>query len=185
MGKIISPFPQGWESLANLTLHVGKRRFAAVREILCLASPVFNAMLHPQGRWNDSTHPEVAFPEDDPEAFEIALQIIHHRIPSRELDFDQLLSLSVLSDKYDLAHLTRRFVQTRLQKISIPVDFPEALLHIGWTYGLKQLVERSLRILILFTTSEDGRGLALTEEFNGEPRAVALELIPNVLYGEL
>lgn len=85
-----------------------QQTFRVSSKAMCLASPVWRAMLDPSGPWKeaqDGSH--VNFPEDDPNTLHIVLDIVHfhfHRIP-KSLTYEQLLDLAILCDKYDTARL--------------------------------------------------------------------------------
>lgn len=85
-----------------------QQTFRVSSKAMCLASPVWRAMMDPSGPWKeaqDGAH--VEFPEDDPDTLHIILNIVHfhfHRIPS-SLTYEQLLDLAILCDKYDTARL--------------------------------------------------------------------------------
>lgn len=92
-----------------------QQTFRVSSKAMCLASPVWRAMLDPSGSWKeaqDGSH--VILPEDDPDSLRIVLDIVHfqfHRIPD-SLTYMQLLELSILCDKYDTARLILPWFQS-------------------------------------------------------------------------
>lgn len=83
---------------------------------MCLASPVWRAMLSPSGNFKEA-HPkdgEISFPEDDPDAMFIVLSAVHYQfqhIPE-DLSSENLLNLGILCDKYDVAKLMLPWLQS-------------------------------------------------------------------------
>lgn len=76
---------------------------------MTLASPVFDAMLS-DGRFKEGSellangHVEIELPDDDPVAFAIIANVIHHRnkmVPG-ELPFQLLTEVAILTEKYQL-----------------------------------------------------------------------------------
>ena len=81
--------------------------------VMRIASPVWRTMFDPQGRFMESqrssTHGEVDFPEDDPDALLCILRIAHlqfRKIPET-LNFAELLNLAIICDKYDTVAIVR------------------------------------------------------------------------------
>ncbi|KAK3389269.1 hypothetical protein B0H63DRAFT_556466 [Podospora didyma] len=70
-----------------------------------------------EGEW------EVSFPEDNPEAFIILLNIIHSRfaLVPKSPSLSQLYDLLVLIDKYDAAHIVRPWVDDWMNAASAPI----------------------------------------------------------------
>lgn len=85
-----------------------QQTFRVSSKAMCLASPVWRAMMDPSGPWKEAQDGgHVNFPEDDPDTLRIVLDVVHfhfHRIPS-SLTYEQLLDLAILCDKYDTARL--------------------------------------------------------------------------------
>jgi hypothetical protein len=124
-------------------------------KVLTLTSPVFAAMF--RNRFQEGTnlssgclHP-IPLPDDDPAAFTLLCNILHHRSSEIPLaiDFDSLANLAILCDKYDCAGAVTcwsiLWLQTwaqfakekgfeRLLFISYGLDIPETFFQI--TLGL-------------------------------------------------
>ncbi|KAF2432100.1 hypothetical protein EJ08DRAFT_732842 [Tothia fuscella] len=112
---LVNPLLAG---VANLTICVGERngqplkRFLVISESMRLASPVWNAMLKPDGPFLENGAKEVSFPEDDPDAFEVIIRITHGQFSTiSDISDDHILmSLAFLVDKYELQNLVSAFI---------------------------------------------------------------------------
>jgi hypothetical protein len=75
---------------------------------MSLVSPVFRAMLQhgsfKEGHDLAKGTAEVPLPDDKPAAFQILLDIIHHRfrLVPKEIDFDTATEIAILVDKYQV-----------------------------------------------------------------------------------
>ena len=81
--------------------------------VMRIASPVWRTMFDPQGRFMESqrssTHGEMHFPEDDPDALLCVLRIAHlqfRKVPET-LGYVELLNLAIICDKYDTVAIVR------------------------------------------------------------------------------
>jgi hypothetical protein len=166
-------------TLSNLTIVVGgfaqlPKKFPVVLETLCLASPMWRAMLRRGGPWLENDAEEVAFPDDDPESFELVLQIIHgqfHSLPDK-ISTEMLVQLAVLCDKYQMANVIRKpFVENWMQpwkkddrnhEYEILAGYwslrpkrtnvdCQSLLFVAWTFGLESHFTCHLRHVIAKT----------------------------------
>lgn len=106
---------------ADLTLIVGKtsgqaHRYKVSPYILCLASPVFRAML--TGNFSEAMKDEIELEDDDPEALLIALRIAHlkHNEVDRTLSLSTLVNVATICDKYDAVTVCRPFVDGWVQQ---------------------------------------------------------------------
>ena len=99
----------------NLTLLVGpadnRKTFVVSSTAMCLASPVWRAMLNPQGHFLEahSSDHKVSFPEDNPESLLLLLHIVHLqflKVP-QNLEVKDLYEVAVLCDKYDAVTVVR------------------------------------------------------------------------------
>lgn len=108
--KLLS-FDSDGDLLLRLTSLTSKEtvRIKVSSKHLMLASPVFKAMFKPdlclEGELLKSRDlAEVDLPDDDPEPFELLMNILHGR--SRQvpqyISFDTLTNLSILADKYQI-----------------------------------------------------------------------------------
>ncbi|CAP65509.1 uncharacterized protein PODANS_6_10050 [Podospora anserina S mat+] len=102
----------------DLVLHVGAdsdptpRTFRVDPAALRRASPVFKAMLFGPSAESKPAGEQwlVSLPEDDPDDFEIILQIVHcqfhvRRIPRKLMTRKAVYGLLLLTDKYQMTHL--------------------------------------------------------------------------------
>lgn len=115
-------------SSGDLTIHLSyedkETKSAATTDFIVslpalrLASPVWNVMLDPNGRFLESIQPQpgepykVSFSEDDPEALLTLLDIAHlnfHNLPA-DRDVSEVFQLAALCDKYDCIRLLRPWI---------------------------------------------------------------------------
>lgn len=129
----------------DLTLFVGEdlgpvHRFRVSRSTLCMASPVWRAML--KGQFSESVEKNVSFPDDVPNALLVVLNIAHlrfNKVP-REVSYVQLVSMATICDKYDTVAICRPFIQDWVQlwllnqKASL-LQNNEHWLWIFWVFG--------------------------------------------------
>lgn len=114
----LTPSPHILDPAGDRLLVVNKdekqQTFRVSSKAMCLASSVWRAMLDPSGLWKEAQEESnVNFPDDDPDALRIVLDIAHfhfHRIPDT-LTYMQLLELAILCDKYDTARLVLLWFQ--------------------------------------------------------------------------
>lgn len=80
-------------------------------KVLSLASPVFAALFSPKysegiALSNSTKVPQIALPDDDPEALTLICHALHHqRITPLQISFKLLGKATVICDKYDLARV--------------------------------------------------------------------------------
>lgn len=116
----------------------GNIRFQASSSALCLASPVFSAMLGAKGKFKESkslqekksSEPpvEITLNDDDPKALAVILKIIHHQHDSvpGSLAEDCLWKVTILVDKYDLREATMPWTYIWAQRYLNPDGSPLA-----------------------------------------------------------
>ncbi len=99
----------------NLSLLVGpvdeQKTFVVSSAALCLASPVWRAMVNPEGYFLEAHSEErkVSLPDDDPKYLLLLLNIVHlqfHKVP-QVLPTKDLFEMAVLCDKYDTVRVVR------------------------------------------------------------------------------
>lgn len=95
----------------DLTLIIGekKQRYVVCRRTITNLCDAWQKMFT---NWSEATKPETEWPEDDPNAILIILQIAHLKfdelpetLPPKELN-----NLAIVCDKYDLVRVVRPFV---------------------------------------------------------------------------
>ena len=115
----------------NLTLIVGpednQKTFTVSSAAMCLASPVWRAMLDPKGHFLEahSSDRKVSFPDDNPEALLLLLNVIHLqflKVP-QTLPTEELYEVAVLCDKYDTVTVVRPV--SSLSKLTFALPYPE------------------------------------------------------------
>jgi hypothetical protein len=163
-GSNISIDPNG-----DRTLIVGtgenQKLFRVSSKAMSLASPVWKAMF--TGPYRESTAEEISFPEAEPNALLIALRIAHLQfkdLPS-SLDFQGLLDLAFICDVYDMVPIIRPFSTdwiSALEPLAEQVGHEEWL-SIAWTFGLREIFERTARMLVL-CASTNAAGQCLNAE---------------------
>ena len=155
-----------------LTTLVGLVKFRVNSEILCMTSPVFNAMLGENSQFREASKLAdakktgipyaLALEDDNPNALAIILFIVHHHheMVPRELNEDQLYDIAILCDKYDM----RRPLGMWLDVIWIPPltartpadKLGNKWLFISVVFGLKSTFTAVTKRIILTTSrSED------------------------------
>lgn len=90
----------------DLRLCTDTEAFVVSSKVMCLASPVWRAMVDPQGRWAKQASGVCQLPEDNANALLILLRIAHlqsSELPDALVVYEDLLQLAVLCDKYGSA----------------------------------------------------------------------------------
>ncbi|QDS73117.1 hypothetical protein FKW77_001062 [Venturia effusa] len=150
---IVSGLAPDHTSISDLTLIVEEHRFRVSRNTLCMASPVWRAML--KGPFRESTQKEITLSDDEPQALLTVLRIVYLRTYeiSREMSLSQLVSIATICDKYDTVAVCRPMVEEwiclwRKEKqllFGFPYASPrhlipgnEAFLWPAWVFGHKE-----------------------------------------------
>ena len=148
----------------RLITKAGDRRktFFVSSKAMCLASPVWRAMLDPKGHFIEArpSNKEILCEDDDEGALSILLDITHFRflkVPE-SLNYGQLLQISILCDKYDIVTLARPWLSKWVADLE---DLPdraghEEWLFIAWAFGDSSTFERIARRLVMEITVPDG-----------------------------
>lgn len=86
-----------------------QKTFRVSSSAMCLASPVWRAMLSHSGNFKEARpkNGEVSFPEDDSDAMFIVLSVVHYQFQNipKALTKEELLNLAIVCDKYDVTKL--------------------------------------------------------------------------------
>ncbi|KAF8441178.1 hypothetical protein BGX38DRAFT_1204090 [Terfezia claveryi] len=166
--------------LLTLPSTSGIARFRVNSNILCIASPVFRAMLGGKSQFREraalsarasTSEPlELSLADDDPNALTVILRIIHLQydwVPP-SVNANQLYTIAVICDKYDM----RQSLEVWLVKWISPLVQPSASpvsggnwLFIAYAFGRKDLFSRLTKELILQCRSDDDGNLLM----NGTP----------------
>ena len=137
---------------------------------LILASSVFGAML--QDRFNEGQtlrsagYLELPLPDDDPVAFTILLDVIHghtRKVP-RKINFELLIQISILVDKYQLQEVVEVFSDGWVEDLGqeVPASLTADLIHwlcIFWVFGQSDKFKLMTRIM-----EREGGGTTWTED---------------------
>lgn len=87
---------------------------------MCLASPVWRAMLSRSGRFKEARpkNGEVSFPEDDPDAMFTVISVVHYQFQYIPITLSRrsLLNLGIVCDKYDVTKLVSPWFGSNLLK---------------------------------------------------------------------
>lgn len=152
-------------SLNEVTKDVNEKCFLVSSAHLSLASKVFSAMLQAGGFNEGETlrsagYVEISLPDDDPDAFELLMNIVHNKswLLPRHLDLKALVGLSILADKYQMEKALVFYVDTWIELLrpTRPITFTDQLapwLSLSCTFDLAIDFKYLTRIAIL----ESGR----------------------------
>jgi hypothetical protein len=130
---------------------------------MALASPVFRSMLDKnkfsEGR---TLHAEgsvqISFPDDDPDAFLVLLNVIHGltRAVDRHPDLNLLTELAILVDKYHCLQTVEVFaeiwIDNLLDDMGLPVKYTEDVIpwvFISWVFESAEIFQDMTRIIQL------------------------------------
>ncbi len=157
--------------------------------VMCLASPVWKAMFDPQGHFKEATwstsaaNREVAFPDDDPGALLVLLNISHlnfDQLPTT-MEFDTLLNIAVLCDKYDMVKVIRPWIPKWAEPLRSHAleRGHEEYAFIAWTFGDQVAFDVVIRRMVMKSLSS-----ASGELLNGVGKPYG-KVMPPGLLGEL
>ncbi|KAE9962923.1 hypothetical protein EG328_011923 [Venturia inaequalis] len=159
---------------SDLTLVVGEHRFRVSRNTLCMASPVWGAML--KGPFKEASQNEITLSDDDdPEALLTVLRIAHLKTyeVSRSLDLHQLVKMATICDKYDTVATCRPLIGgwvdswIKSEQISGVFGFGnrfgrqtptrnEEFLWVSWVFGYEQqFTELATSLQLMVSTNVD------------------------------
>lgn len=124
-----------------------QKTFLVNSRALSLASEVWKAMFSGHFRESKRRDEGVEFPDDEPEALATILSIAHlrfHEVPEKsDMTFEQLLEITVLTDKYGATHLLRPWFQGWLEEAHQWLNKTgcEEWLWIAWELGQTKTFE--------------------------------------------
>ena len=134
--------------------------FIVSSAVMRLASPVWEKMLDPQGHFRESfSNGEVQFVEDDAATLLLILRIAHlqfRKVP-KALNFQGMVNLAVLCDKYDTAGLVRPWIKQWETSLKIDLEEPgcQEYLFFAWTFGDLSSYEKIAKRLIYESTCDN------------------------------
>lgn len=170
----------------DLMLVVGEdfgpaHRFRVSRDTMCMASTVWRAMLSREGQFSEATQKEVAFPDDDPHAFYLILQVAHLQFAKalQQMNLEDLAEVAILCDKYDTVALVRPFIpgwvqpflcehpavdcdDCEIEETHLGVAGNEEFLTVAWGFGYSNAF-RMLSEELLTTVSTNKLGQCVTQ----------------------
>ena len=125
-------------------------------KVLCLASPVWKAMLKSNGHFKEAILSagvrEVHLADDDPDALLLVLRIAHlqFRDITSEPTFDQFLNIALICDKYDIVPLVQPWLPNWIGWLKPMMHHPgyEEWLFIAWTFGEARDYEKLASLLV-------------------------------------
>ncbi|KAK3616282.1 hypothetical protein LTR56_026057 [Elasticomyces elasticus] len=122
--------------------------------------------------------------DDDPDALKIVLNIAHLRFEAvpQSLDFKQLLSLAILTDKYQATRVLRPWIANWTMDLTRFVGKPgyEECAWIAWEFGLEVEFEHIVTYLILHA-KVDHEGSCLVDDEYLESKQLPSGLIESIL----
>lgn len=147
-------------------------RWLVSASAVCLASPVWAAMLKPTSSFRETETKEIELKEDDePEAILILLRIAHlqHLQIPVTLSFEQLYEMAVVCDKYDTVTLVTPWLggwaTEEMRGFANEPDY-ERWLFIAYTFGFDDVFERAAKSLVSSSkTDRDGQCLNSDEMY--------------------
>ncbi|OMP84904.1 hypothetical protein BK809_0000656 [Diplodia seriata] len=128
--------------------------FVVSYKTMSLVCDSWDRMLNPNGPFREATQDgPISLPDDDWKGFEILMNIAHlhfKRVP-RRINFQLLLSIAVLTEKYGATKIVRPWSREWLKYNKKVVDKPghEEWLWIAWAFGQDQIFERLAKKLVL------------------------------------
>ncbi|KAF8243461.1 hypothetical protein K440DRAFT_664086 [Wilcoxina mikolae CBS 423.85] len=157
------------DMILEVTDGVEQRRFTVVSHILCIASPVFRAMLGRHSSFRERREFEMQdesflfvleLPEEESvEAMEIMLNAIHlqnDKVPTI-ISFNKLVQIAVICDKYDMSkavHPQVSFWMQQNERLAL-LDNYEDWLFISWVFRRSKTFESLSRKMILHIRGDD------------------------------
>lgn len=149
--------------ILEVSSDAGTARFKVSSQVLCIASPVFRAMLGPSSSFKEacelrasavSSEPYVLqLGEDDPQALVVVLNALHlqgSKVPI-SISFQNLVDLAIICDKYDCAPGVTLWADVWTEvwkKYALEPGF-ERWLFISWTFGIDEIFMSLSKKLIM------------------------------------
>jgi hypothetical protein len=132
-------------------------RMLVSSQTMMMVSPVFKAMLKPdglkEGKALATGKAEIPLPDDDLSAFQILLNVCHHRTKQvpRTVDLQTMKNIAILVDKYQLQEAVVLYGVLWIDKLreSLPQSFSPEIspwLSIAWVFRLSVEFKHLTRI---------------------------------------
>ncbi|KAE9969229.1 hypothetical protein BLS_005448 [Venturia inaequalis] len=205
-GEPLQPATKDVYRNGDLMLVVGEdfgpaHRFRVSRDAMCMASSVWRAMLSRDGQFSEATQKEVTFPDDNPEAFYLILQVAHLQFTEalKQMNIEDLVEVAILCDKYDTVAIVRPFIPGWVQPFlcehtavdcddcgmgGMLIGFPagnEEFLTVAWSFGYSNAF-RMLSEQLLTTVGTNKLGQCVTQDGKIlEEKKVSPDLTENLL----
>ena len=159
------------------------RTFGVSSYAMCLACPAWERMFKPPDpnariTYVEQSAPEITFPDDDPEAMELVLRVVHRSQTTREEppDVELVTNIAMLCDKYDLVYEMKDWMKNWESALIPQIDVAEKLsycslssgatpgghvinwLNISYVFGWKKHFETTLGTVARYAIIEDEEG---------------------------
>ena len=182
----------------------GSARFQVSSSALCLASPVFRAMLGAKGKFKESKSlqkrksgdppVEITLKDDNPDALAVILRIIHYQHDSvpESLSEENLWQIAMLIDKYDLRVATKPWINLWTQPYLSFAGLPLASssyftgdrgIFLAYVFGKDILFKNISKSIILTWMSIPGHHRLHPSDFATGSRAGSFEFVPQPVVG--
>lgn len=152
-------------SVADLTVHVGEdkygqpvKSFKVLASIMRMHSPSWDAMLRPDGSFAENGSNDVRFPDDDANAFEVVLNVLHGHpdLVPNTFTLEALYDLAILCDEYFVVTPIRPIISNERLPAGPDPQLEERYrvpllctwLTIGWVFGLEAQFKEHLMATI-------------------------------------
>lgn len=150
--------------------------FLVNSKVLATASPVFRSMFDRNLGFAESNMldsdskiaPTITL-EDEPDALEVVLQVLHHstRLVRRDLGFSIIVQISAIADKYGCGEALQFCIEALVKlpefevaQMKQPCYFD--WLFVCWVFNLPELWELSLVVLSDFSVKDDGESVVFS-----------------------
>lgn len=140
-----------------------KKIFVVSYKAMCLVCESWDRIFNPTGHSRETTQGDtISLPHDDWKALEIISNIAHlhsDRVP-RKIDFQLLLEVAVLTEKYGATKAVRPWYQEWMENNRKLATGPgyEEWLWIAWAFGEDQIFKRlTMQLVLNLEKLPDGR----------------------------
>lgn len=163
-------------------------------QVLWTASPVFNAMFGPSSTYTEARKLKLATLEpdtravvtvdDDATALGAVLQVLHHRPVTSDFTFEELVKITEVTDKYQVAHVVKDKMERWVEKFDSVVlkSGYEDALTIAWVFKIDELFQEMTKELGSRTVFDQNGQLSLTDT-SGQIIKFS-DTLPEIVLGE-